>query len=331
MVEQEQKLPYVSVVIPIKNEERYLPRFIECIENQTYEPSRMEVIFADGGSTDATVEMIHSFMEKSKRTVRFVLSEKQNAPSGVNAGIKAACGEIILRMDAHTIYDSKYVAYNVRYLTEGYGDNVGCPIMTCGIGIVGQAIAYVLSSKFGVGNSNFRVSKEGGYVDTVPFGCFYKTLIDKIGYFDETLPRAEDNDFNHRIRKSGGKIFMFGEIESTYYSRDSIGKLIQMGYSNGKGIADLFRKDRKAVGLRHLIPFAFFAMNVVGILVSILRVPVLPLLYLAVMLLYALLDLVFSFKSLKELSICSALLCIILYPIFHISYGIGTVIGFIRK
>ncbi len=331
MSEQMQVLPYVSIVVPIKNEERYLPQFMECIEKQTYDKTRMEVIFSDGKSTDATSEIIHSYMDNSKLVIKYMVNENENAPSGVNVGIKAASGEVILRMDAHTIYDHKYVEWNVHYLINGYGDNVGCPIETRGEGTIGKAIAYVLSSKFGVGNSNFRVSKGGGYVDTVPFGCFYKALIDKIGYFDETLPRAEDNDFNHRIREKGGRIYMFGEIQSIYYSRDSIDKLVRMGFANGSGIADLMRKEKRAVGIRHLIPFAFLCMNVVGVVLAVCQVPILPLLYAIAMCFYGVLDLLFSIKSIKEQSVCSAALCVILYPIFHLSYGFGTLVGIIRK
>ena len=322
--------PYVSIVVPIRNEEKNIIKFIEQLEKQTYPKEKFEVIFADGKSNDNTVRLIMENTQKSSLQIRCYQNEKKNAPSGMNLGISKAKGTVIIRMDAHTVYDEKYIQKNVYYLTHNYGDNVGCPIDTVGVGFFGEAIAYVLSTKFGVGNSKFRTSREAGLVDTVPFGCFYKRLIEKIGNFDETLPRAEDNDFNYRIRQLGGKVYQFNDIISTYYSRTSIADLVKMAYGNGKGIADLMKKDKKAISMRHLIPFAFFMCNVLGIVVIVLNVDFIIKIYLLIMGLYVLLDCIFSFKGLRVISLSQVMVSLILYPIFHFSYGIGTMNGIVR-
>ena len=316
--------PYVSIVVPIRNEEKNIRKFIEQLEKQTYSKEKMEVIFADGDSDDNTVQIIKDYIQRSSLRISCYQNEKKNAPSGVNLGISKAKGTVIIRMDAHTVYDVKYVEKNVYYLTHDYGDNVGCPIDTVGVGVVGETIAYILSTKFGVGNSEFRTSRKAGETDTVPFGCFYRELIDKIGNFAETLPSAEDNDFNFRIREFGGKIYQFNDIVSTYYSRTNIADLVAMAYGNGKSVADLMKKDKKAVSMRHLIPFAFFMGNLVGILSVLLKIKLIRKIYLSVMGIYIFLDCFFSIKGIGNISVLQAVISLILYPIFHLSYGFGT-------
>ena len=322
---------FVSVVIPIKNEEKYINKFLKCLTEQTYSKSNMEFIFCDGNSIDKTLSILKKFQNESGFKVIILNNEKQTAPSGVNLGIKNAKGDIILRLDAHTIYPKEYIEKNIYYLENSDADNVGCPINTVGKGVMGKAIAHICSSRFGVGNSKFRISNYKGYVDTVPFGCFRKELIDKIGYFDENLPRSEDNDFNYRIRKYGGKVLMFSEISTEYHSRTNISEFCKMGINNGKGIIDLFRKEKKSISIRHLIPLFFVLGNIMGLILSFFKVPYLIELYFLVLLIYFILDIFYSFIKVSSLGFLTSVICIFLFPIFHLCYGIGSLIRIVKN
>ena len=136
-------------------------------------------------------------------------------PKSVNMGIKDSQNDIIIRLDAHSEYPNNYITKCVYYLNNTEADNVGCLSKAKGKTEIGQAIANVVSSKFGVGNSQFRLNEKSGYVDTVPFGTFRKKLFDKIGYFNEELLRSEDNEFNYRIRKNNGKVYLFNDVVTT--------------------------------------------------------------------------------------------------------------------
>lgn len=316
--------PFVSVVIPIKNEEKYIKSFIQTLKKQSYPKDKMEIIFCDGNSSDNTLKCLKEFVDEKILDVIVLNNDKENAPSGVNLGIKKSKGDIIVRLDAHTFYPKEYIEKNVYHLINSDADNVGCPINTVGEGINGKAIAYICSSKFGVGNSKFRTSNYTGYVDTVPFGCFRKDLINKIGYFDENLPRSEDNDFNYRIRKYGGKILMFSEIFTEYHSRNTILSLCKMGFHNGKGIIELFKKEKNAIDIRHFIPFLFVLGNLIGVLLILLNIYFFKEIYLFFLLIYFILDILYSFKELFNQGLIVSVICIIAFPLFHLCYGLGS-------
>ncbi len=115
-----------------------------------------------------------------------------------------------------------------------------------------------LSSRSGVGNSNFRTSDKSDYTDTVPFGAFKREVFDKIGVFDVDLPRSEDNDFNSRIRKNGGKVYMACDIKFKYYCRDTVLGLLGQAIKNGNALFLTIRKNPSAMSLRHYIPFCSY-------------------------------------------------------------------------
>ena len=245
-------------------------------------------------------------------------------------GIKSAKNDIIIRLDAHSEYPKNYITKCVYYLNKTGADNVGCLFYTQSEGIIGNAISAVLSSKFGVGNSKFRTNAESGYVETVPYGTFRKELFNKIGYFNEELIRSEDNEINYRIIKNGGKVYLFNDIGIIYHPRDSIRKLMKMAYDNGKWSIYTSYFIPGSMKLRHLIPFLFVLSLLLGILVSLLRIKLFIKLFLIEVVLYFILDLIFSLKNIKKIGILSCIISVIVYPLFHISYGIGSIVG-IRK
>lgn len=315
----------VSLIIPIYNEEKYINGLFETILNQDYDSSKIELILVDGGSKDSTIEKIKKFL--SNTDIKYILlsNPKKITPISLNIGIKKSSNDIIIRLDAHSKYPKQYISKCVYYINEiKDADNVGCLIDTKSEGVVGNSIAYVLSSKFGVGNSNFRTNSDSGYVDTVPFGTFRRELFEKIGYFDERLIRNQDSEFNHRILKNGGKIYLFNDIKITYFPRNTIPKLIKMAYMNGKWNIYTTYLIPGSMKFRHFIPLMFVLSIIFGVLSVLLEWHIFAYLFLFEIILYAFLTICFSIKS---GSFIKFVLCILIYPLFHISYGVGSLIG----
>lgn len=317
----------VSIIIPVLNEEFYIEKLLESVLNQDYNFSKIEVIFIDGDSKDETVSIINNELANKQIDYTIITNKEKITPKSVNMGIKIAKNDIIIRLDAHSEYPYNYVSKCVYYLNETGADNVGCLTCAKSEGIIGNAISGVMSSKFGVGNSNFRTNAQSGYVDTVPYGTFRKTLFDKIGYFNEELIRSEDNEINHRIIKNGGKVYLFNDIYSIYHPRNTIRSLLKMAYDNGKWSIYTGYFIPGSMKLRHFIPFLFVLSLIVGIIISLLKLDILKILFIVEILLYIILDLIFSLKSIKKVGLMSSLISIIIYPLFHISYGIGSIRG----
>lgn len=321
------ELSTVSVVIPVYNEEKYITGLINSLEEQDYDRNKFEIIFVDGNSSDKTIEIVNETLNEKQIKYKILKNPDRITPKSMNIGIKNSNYDIIIRLDAHSEYPSNYISKCVYYLNKIKADNVGCILETVSEGIIGNAISIVLSSKFGVGNSKFRTNAQSGYVDTVPFGTFRKELFEEIGYYDERLSRNQDSEFNSRILKNGGKIYLFNDIKIIYHPRDTIGKLVKMAVLNGKWNLYTNYLVPGSMRLRHFVPFAFTISLIIGIISIILNIKLIKFAFLLEMLLYLLLDIIFSVKEIKNYNVVSILLSLLIYPIFHITYGFGTILG----
>lgn len=314
----------VSVVMPVYNEERYIEKCVDSLLLQDYPIDEMEWIFVDGCSKDRTVEILKRYQEKYPSLIKIYSNPDKIVPYAMNIGIAASKGKYIVRLDAHADYATDYISKCVYYLENTDAENVGGIAETKANGFMGKAIAKMLSSKFGVGNSQFRTNGESGYVDTVPFGAFRRDVFSKYGGYDERLVRNQDNEMNFRIRKNGGKIYLANDIRFSYYCRDSIGGISTMARKNGMWNIITMKLCPGSMGVRHFIPFAF--------VISVLGLGILSFIHLlfaailaAEISLYLLLDIVFSIKQAETLREFFTLL--ILFPIFHVAYGVGSLIG----
>ena len=313
----------VSVIIPVYNEEKYIGRCLQSLSAQTYPKEKIEWLFVDGCSKDKTVDIIK---QSGLVNCRILQNEKQIVTYALNIGIKHSLGKFIVRMDAHAEYGADYIEKCIFYLKTTDADNVGGIAITKGDGFIGNANAEILSSKFGVGNSSFRVGEKSGYVDTVPFGAFKREIFDKISLFDTELPRSEDNDFNSRIRANGGKVFLAADITFVYYCRDTVKGLLGQAVKNGNALFLTIRKNPAAMSLRHYIPF-LFVLSLIVLPVISAYVPLFWWVMAAEGGLYMLCDLVFSLlKGKKRFFIYK----LIMFPLFHIAYGIGSLIGMFK-
>lgn len=318
---------FISVVMPVYNEEKYIENCIDSLLLQDYPKNRMEWIFVDGMSSDKTRILIDIYIKKYPELIKVLNNPNRTVPYAMNIGIKQAKGKYIIRLDAHADYSKDYISKCVYYLELTDADNVGGIAETKSKGFVGNAIAKMLSSRFGVGNSEFRTNGDSGYVDTVPFGAFRKDVFEKWGGYDERLTRNQDNEMNYRIRKNGGKIYLSSDIKLSYYCRDSIKGISDMAVKNGMWNVITMKLCPGSMGIRHFIPLVF--------LFSLIFLPISGIffrpfwwIFVAEMILYIVLDCVFSAKKADGLK--EFLLLIILFPIFHITYGFGSLKGLLK-
>ena len=313
----------VSVVMPLYNEERYIGDCIESLLVQDYPRELTEWIFVDGMSKDRTVEILESYRVKYPERIK-ILSN----PKYMNIGIKETVGKYIIRLDAHAEYASDYISKCVHYLDTVDADNVGGIWETKARSKFGNTIAKMLTTPFGVGNSQFRINGKSGYVDTVPFGAFRREVFEKYGGFDERLTRNQDNEINYRIRKNGGKIYMANDIHLTYYCRETVGGICKMAFQNGKWNVITMRFVPGSMGVRHFVPLVFL-LSLIFLIIGTCIWPILGVLLELELILYLVCDAFFSLKTASGVKEFFALM--FLHFIFHITYGFGSLVGIFTR
>lgn len=316
----------VSVVIPCRNEEKYIGKCIEAFINQTYPKELFEVLVCDGFSDDSTRSIVKEYA-KLNGNIILLDNEGLSAPKGMNKGIEYSKADIIIIFGAHAYPDKDFIKNNVEALEK---EEVGCaggPIKTVSENDTGKAVALAMSSPFGVGNALFRYAQKETYVDTVAFGAYRKEVLNSIGYFDDELVRNQDDELNYRVCKAGYKILLSPKIKSVYYSRGSLRKLWKQYYQYGFWKVRVMQKHGKTASMRHLVPMFFVLANIFGAVLGIFFKPILAL-WLLELILYLSCDLVCSFKlAKKQLGLMKYLPLI--FPILHISYGLGFINGII--
>lgn len=267
--------PKVSVIVPCYNEQSTILLMLKAFRAQTYPPAEMEVVIADGMSTDGTRTAIAAFQQEyPDLVVRVVDNVNKSIPSGVNRAIEAARGEIILRFDGHSKPYPDYVANCIAAHEAGRGDNVGgvWEIHPGADTWIAKSIAVAAAHPLGVGDALYRHAKKAAEVDTVPFGSFRRALIEQIGFFDESLPTNEDYEFNARIRSSGGKIWLDPSIRSVYFARSNLLELVRQYWRYGFWKWRMLRRYPATLRWRQALP-PLFVLGLVSLAVLSLGVP----------------------------------------------------------
>lgn len=257
-----QETKSISIVVACRNEIRHIRSFLDSLLSQDMSGFTWEVVIADGMSDDGTREILREYA--SRRTWLMVIDNPGLIVStGLNAAIRAARGEIIMRMDAHSSYASDYCRRCVEVLELTGADNVGGPARTQASGKMARAIAAAYHSPFSTGGARFHDINFEGWVDTVPYGCWHKTTLEAIGLFDEVLVRNQDDELNLRIVRNGGKIWQSPAIISWYSPRSKMSNLFHQYFQYGFWKVAVIQKHRLPSSWRHAVPIAFILTNAV--------------------------------------------------------------------
>jgi len=253
--------PLVSIVVPCRNERQHIEHCVRSILAQESSAGGFEVIIADGMSNDGTRNVLKRLEGEDPR-LRIIDNPGQTAAAGLNAAIRIARGDIIMRMDAHTRYAPDYVRQCVLVLEETGADNVGGPWIAEGRGLTSSAIAAAFQSPFAVGGARGHNPSYEGELDTVYLGCWRRDVFDRVGLFDEELVRSEDDEFNLRLVRAGGKIWQSPRIKSWYTPRDSLSFLFRQCVQDGYWKVRVIQKHTLPASVRHLVPGTFVTFMV---------------------------------------------------------------------
>ena len=263
-------LPFVSVVIPVFNEERYIRACLDSVLAQDYPHDRFEVIVADGGSADGTRSIVES-VATLHPNVRLIDNPGRTQASGLNLAILASRGEYIARQDGHAEWTSHHLSRSIALLTESGADNVGGRADGVGAGATGRAIARAMQSPFGVGGARFRYSTEAEEVATVFPGTFRRSAFERVGLFDEAYPPHEDYELNDRIRATGGRVLFSPDIPTRYYVRESLTALARQYFRYGRAKVRVARARPGVIRPYHLAAPALVAAVPASMLLAMTR------------------------------------------------------------
>ena len=322
----------VSVIIPCRNEEKFIAKCLESIISQDFPKENLEVLIIDGMSEDKTREIIKTFnIRHSTFNIQLIDNHKKFTPQGLNIGIKAAKGEIIIRMDAHAGYEEDYISKCVRCLKEYEADNVGGIIKTLASQdtIEARAIAIILSSSLGAASSFRLGADKPKEVDTVFGGCYKREVFDKVGFFDERMQRSQDIEFNKRLKKAGGKIILTPDIVATHYPQSTLLGFTRHNFIDGFWVTYPLKFGVRYFSIRHLAPLFFIGILVVSLALGFFSF-LGKLLFIFVLGIYLLW---ITFSSLA-ISIKRGWKYLFVLPLAvfsrHFAYGFGSIWGLVR-
>ena len=327
----EENEPLISVIIATLNEESHIERAIRSALGGKVDPRRIEVVVADGGSTDRTRQIVEALADEFPGSVRLIDNPLKIAPAAFNMGILAAKGKYLCILSAHGSVDENYFRVCLDKLASAADvDVVGGTeiILPFDTSTHARMMMAILSSRFGVGASS-RNSQTEGPVDTIAPGLFRRRVFERIGMFDERLVRNQDNELNSRLIRSGGTIYMIPKIKSYYHGRPDLQKLLTQCYTNGLYGILTWRVNPSSFRLRHAIPLFFVLFLVCGGIVA-LMLPMFAWLYAGVLALYGLLAVAASVQAGLKFKLPAAVLFPGLFLIMHLCYGIGTFRGIFR-
>ncbi|MBO4260197.1 glycosyltransferase family 2 protein [Streptomyces griseorubiginosus] len=269
------RLPAVSVIMPVLNEERHLRGAVEAILAQEY-AGEMEVVIALGPSTDRTDEIAAQLVAETaadaNKRVHTVPNPTGRTPAALNAAIKASRHPVVVRVDGHGMLSPNYIATAVRLLEETGAQNVGGIMHAEGENAWEQAVAAAMTSRIGVGNAAFHTGGEAGEAETVYLGVFRREALERQGGYNEEFIRAQDWELNFRIREAGGLIWFSPELRVSYRPRPSVRALAKQYKDYGRWRHVVARYHEGSINLRYLAPptalLAIAAGLVVGALVT---------------------------------------------------------------
>lgn len=317
------KRPMVTVIVPCRNEERFIAGCLDSILASTYPREALEVLVVDGRSDDSTRSILADYVARHP-VVRMLDNPRRIQPVALNIGIGAARGEILVRMDAHVVYPPNYITDLVAALLETGASNVGGVLVTVPANetAMARAIAVAMSHPFGVGNSLFRIGvRKPHWVDTVAFFCCRRETFERVGLFDEDA-LDEDSDFNARLIQSGGRILLVPNVVCRYYARGSLRHIARMAYQYGYSKPFVIKKLGQVKTLRQLVPPGF-VLTLAATAILSPWIHAARLLFATTVAVYLLPVLACSLSIARKSGWRAAAALPLVFPVLHLSYGFG--------
>jgi succinoglycan biosynthesis protein ExoA len=257
----------VSVVMPVRNEELNLAESVQSVLDQDY-PGEIEVVLAVGPSRDRTLEVSERIAAADPR-VTVVPNPAGHIPCAVNTAIKASRHSIVARVDGHSLLPPGYLRTAVSELRRTGADNVGGIMAAEGVTPFQQAVAWAMTSPFGVGAAKFHTGGHPGAVDSVYLGVYRRAAIERVGGYDESYQRAEDWELNHRIRLAGGVVWFQPDLRVTYRPRASVRALAGQYFHYGRWRRVVARQHSGTINPRYLAPPVAVLLMLLGTLAGV--------------------------------------------------------------
>ncbi len=311
--------------MPLHNEQAFIARSLSAVLVQDYPRDCLEVIVADGMCDDDTIEVIRSLPEADR--VQIVCNPSRVQSAGLNRAIAQAKGEIIVRVDGHTIIAHDYVRQCVRFLKGTEAQNVGGAMNPIGTTPMGKAIAAASTCAFAV-PSAYHISKTAQYTDTVYMGAWRRSCLEQLGGFDERFAINEDYELNYRLRRAGHRIYFSPEIRSIYHGRQTLRALASQYFRYGKWKVATLRKHPGSVRMRQLVAPLFVSALICGAVTAIMC-DVGRALWFLLVLVYSLANLFFSIKTSGRSADVALWRLLLVFPTIHLSWGIGFLCGLV--
>ena len=325
-------MPFLSIIVPCRNERQQISECIQGLLAMDPPKGGFEILVADGQSSDGTREVLEQLARQDER-LRIVSNPGLITPCGLNAAIRHARGDVLVRADAHTDYAPDYLLRCLEVLAANGADNVGGPARTMATGYRQRAIAAAYHSSYAVGGARFHDIEYEGPVDTVTYGCWPRATFDRFGQFDEELVRNQDDEHNLRIIRGGGKVYQSPKIRSWYHPRSSLGALFNQYQQYGYWKVRVIQKHRLPASIRHLVPGTFVLVILVLALLSVLSVAGLPTLAPASWLLLGLIGiysgvtLLASVATARRTELRLLPVLPLVFACYHFGYGLGFLQG----
>ena len=316
--------PYISIVVPLRNEERYVERLLRSLLDQDYPAERYEIIVADGGSTDATLEIL-ARVDPGGR-IRVLPNPGRTAPAALNVAIAAAKGEIVTRVDGHSFVAPDYLSRVVAVMEETGESVVGGPVRMHADTPFRRALVEALYAPIAVGSVPYRTLSSRTHVASLQTGSFRREVLDRVGPFDEALAVVEDLDMNTRIRKAGFTLLLDPSIRFWYLPRASLKALWKQIYTVGLVKARILRKHPDIFRFKYVLPTAFVLAMAAAAIAVVLGFAA----GWAVLLGYAAVVVLFALTRIPRLG-AGALRLLAILPTLHIGYGLGFLSGATEK
>jgi cellulose synthase/poly-beta-1,6-N-acetylglucosamine synthase-like glycosyltransferase len=313
--------PFVTIAMPCLNEEGFIEACLASVREQDYPGDRIEILVADGGSFDGTREILMRLSAEDPR-IRLIDNPERIQAAGMNHMIKAARGDVIVRMDVHCEYARDYVRQCVDVLERTGADNVGGAQRARAKTWFQRALCAALESPAGVGGVKYRGADNEGFVETVFLGAFRRSVFETVGLYDPRAITNEDAELNQRIHDAGGKVYLSRDIVVHYYPRESFKALAKQYFKYGKGRARTWLKHGRLMAVRPAIPFLMVTGGAVLLATSAVQ-PITPFVFG----LYAAITGAEAIRVGYKLGAPAIPIVWGIFPVLHVSHGVGFAVG----